>query len=136
MAISTQQVLSTIGVSRSSSCVCLADRIGTAASFDGRVAHAGVEVAGAKVVGVVPADAAAALRRVEERPRLAVVLRDQPAGEVERRAGDVRVDIDAAGEDDHAGRVDRARPPSTSATILPSEMQTSRTTPLTPFVGS
>ena len=32
-AMSTQQVLSTIGVSRNSSCVCLAERTGTAASL-------------------------------------------------------------------------------------------------------
>jgi hypothetical protein len=38
----------------------------------------------------------------------ALVLGREGAGEVERAAGDVRVDIDAAGEDDHAGGVDDA----------------------------
>ena len=63
----------------------------------------------AKVVGVGAADAAAALRRVHE---LAALRRwssgIMAAGEVERGAGDVRVDVHAAGEDDHAGRVDGA----------------------------
>ena len=62
----------------------------------------------ANVVGVGPPMPRAALRRAEECRGLAVILRGHRAGEVERGAGDVRVDIDAAGKDDHAGRVDRA----------------------------
>ena len=37
-----------------------------------------------------------------------MILRGHRPGEVERGAGDVGVDIHAAGEDDHAGRVDHA----------------------------
>ena len=38
----------------------------------------------------------------------ALILRHEAAREVESSAGDVRVNIDAAGEDDHPGRVDRS----------------------------
>jgi hypothetical protein len=37
---------------------------------------------------------------------LPVLLRDEPAGEVERRPGDMSVNVHPAGEDDHPGGVD------------------------------
>ncbi len=75
---------------------------------DRRPAHAGVEVAGDVGRGGGAADAAAADGGADRRVVAAVVLRDHGAGEVQGGAGDVRVDIDAAGEDDHAGGVDGA----------------------------
>ena len=54
------------------------------------------------------------LRRVHELPGDALVLGDQPAREVERAAGHVRVHVHAAGKNHHAGRVDGARLPSAS----------------------
>ena len=75
---------------------------------DGRPAHAGVQVAGRERRGRDAAEPGATVRRVHERQRPPHVFRRQPAGEVERGAGDVRVDVDAAGKDDHPGRVDRA----------------------------
>ena len=44
----------------------------------------------------------------------------RPRAKLRARAGDVGVDVDAAGKDDHAGRVDRAAAASTSATMRPS----------------
>ena len=62
----------------------------------------------ANVVGVGPPMPAAALRRVQEGRGLALVLRRHRPGKVERGAGDVGVNIHAAGEDEHAGGVDHA----------------------------
>ena len=128
--------LSTMGVSRSSSWVCLADRTGTAASIDGRPAHAGVEIAGGEGRRRRPADAGAAQRRVQERVGLAMVFRGHGAGEVDGGAGDVGVDVHAAGEDDHAGRVDRAAACPRRRRSRPSAMQMSLITPLMPLAGS
>ena len=75
---------------------------------DRRPAHAGVEVAGDVGRRRGAADAAAAHGGAGERRVAAVVLRDHGPGEVEGGAGDVRVNVHAAGEDDHAGRVDGA----------------------------
>ena len=88
-----------------------------------------------KVVGRQPADARrrAGVRR--NGAALAVVLRDHGAGEVERGAGDVGVDVDAAGEDDHARRVDRAAALDVGDDPAVA-MQTSRTSPLMPLAGS
>ena len=90
----------------------------------------------AKVVGVGPPIPARRLGRVQERRGLAVVLRRHRPGEVEGRAGDMGVDIHAAGEDEHAGRVDRAAALDRPTTIRPSAMQMSLTTPLMPLAGS
>ena len=63
----------------------------------------------ANVVGVMPPRPPRRVWRANERPACARWSSGiMAAGEVERAAGDVRVDIDAAGKDDHAGRVDRA----------------------------
>ena len=75
----------------------------------GSPAHAGVHVARGEGGGRGAGQAGAALGRVEDRPRLAVLFGDQSAGEVERRPRDVGVNVHPAGEDDHAGRVDGAR---------------------------
>src|SRR5712692_91675 len=45
---------------------------------------------------------------MDERTGLPVILRGDAPGEVHRGAGDVGVDVDPAGEDDHAAGVDRA----------------------------
>ena len=45
---------------------------------------------------------------MHELPGDALILGNQPAGEVERAAGHVRVNVHAAREDQHAGRVNRA----------------------------
>ena len=101
-----------------------------------RPAHAGVQITGREGRGRHAAEAAAALRRVNELPRGALVFGDEAAGEVERAAGDVRVDVDAAGKHDHAasrrscGRRRRWR------RCGPSSMQRSLTTPSMPFAGS
>ena len=61
----------------------------------------------ANVVGAMPPRP---LRRdlgANERLRAAMVFRRHRAGEVDRAAGDVRVNIDAAGKDDHPRRIDR-----------------------------
>jgi hypothetical protein len=44
----------------------------------------------------------------DERRVAAVVFRDHGPGEVERRAGDVRVNVNAARKNDHARRIDGA----------------------------
>ena len=62
----------------------------------------------AKVVGVGPPMPPRRIGGADERGVAAVVFRDHGAGEVEGGAGDVRVDVDAAGKDDHAGGVDGA----------------------------
>ena len=69
LAISTQQALSTMGVSRSSSCVCLRRQDGHGGFDDGRIAHSGVEVAGGERGGRGPADAAAARVGVRRKAR-------------------------------------------------------------------
>ena len=108
LAISTSEVLSTIGMSCSSSCVCLADRIGTAASLTVVQPMPAYRYPVAKVVGVMPPRPARSSGVCRNFRRGALVLRDEPAGEVEGAAGDVGVDVDAAGKHDHAARVDRA----------------------------
>src|SRR5437667_7650841 len=51
-------------------------------------------------------DSGAELRPAPELTRDALVLRDEPAGEVEGPAGNVGVDVDPAGKNDHAARID------------------------------
>src|SRR3989442_1382567 len=75
---------------------------------DSRVAHAGVEIAGRKGGRRRSPDAGAGVGGVHELARGALVLRRHRAGEVEGAAGNVRVDVNAAGEDDHTGGVDGA----------------------------
>ena len=74
----------------------------------GGVAESGVEVAGDEGGRGRSADAAAAHRRADERGVAAMVLRDHGAGEVEGGAGDMGVNVHAAGENDHARRIDGA----------------------------
>ena len=62
----------------------------------------------AKVVGVGPPRPPRAIGVRMNACVPAVVLRRHRAGEVERPAGDVRVNVDAAGEDDHPRGVDGA----------------------------
>jgi len=73
-----------------------------------REAHAGVEVAGGERRGSHPAEAAAPRFGANEGLSAAMVFGRHRAGEIDRAAGDVGVNVDAAGEDDQAGSVDRA----------------------------
>ena len=76
---------------------------------DGRPPHAGVQISGGKRGRRHAAEAGAAIEAVQELARRAMVLRHQPAREVEGAAGDVRVNVHAARHHDHAACVDRAR---------------------------
>ena len=73
-----------------------------------RPAHAGVQVTGGEGGGRHAAQAGAAIDAVQELARHALVLGDEAAREVERAAGDVRVDIHAAGHHDGAAGIDGA----------------------------
>jgi hypothetical protein len=75
---------------------------------DGRPAHAGIQIAGRERRRGHPPDTGAELRRVHELAGDALIFGDEPAGEVERAAGDVRVHVHAAREDDHSGGVNGA----------------------------
>ena len=112
--------LSTMGVSRSSSCVCLARQDRHGRLVDGGVAHAGVEVAGGEGGGRRPAEPHPPLGRVEERERLAagvsgVIARAKlsaaPATWVWTSTPPGKTTMPVASI---------VRPPSTSATIRPS----------------
>ena len=61
-------------------------------------AHTRVEVAGRERRWCHPADAGPAFRRMDEFPRGALILRNEPACEIEGAPGNVRVDVDAAGQ--------------------------------------
>jgi len=97
-----------MGVSCSSSCVCLAERIGTAALVDCRPAHAGVQIAGRERGGRDASEPGPEVLRVHEGKTPAHILRREPSRKVQRGARDVGVDIHAAGEHNQAGRVDGA----------------------------
>ena len=71
-------------------------------------AHAGVQITGGERGRRHAADAGAQLRRVHELPGDALIFRNEAAGEIERAAGHVRVNVHPTGEDHHAGRVDCA----------------------------
>ena len=75
---------------------------------DRRPPHPGVQISGGERGRRQAADAGPELRRVHELPGDALILGNQPAGEVERAAGHVRVNVHPARENQHAGRVDRA----------------------------
>src|SRR6185503_2597233 len=71
-------------------------------------AHPRVQITCREGRGGHAADSTAELRSVHELTRDALVLRHEPAGEVEGPAGDVGVDVDAAGKYERTGRVDCA----------------------------
>ena len=73
-----------------------------------RPAHAGIQIAGRERRRGHAAHAGAAVWCVQKFPGDALVLGNEPAREVEGAAGDVRVDVDTAGEHDHAARIDGA----------------------------
>ena len=74
----------------------------------GRPSHPGVQVAGSERRRCQAADARAKLWCMDELPGEALVFWNEAAGEIQGASGDVSVHIDAAGEDKHAGRVDRS----------------------------
>ena len=74
----------------------------------GRPAHAGVEIAGNIGGRRRSADAAAAHGSANHGRIATVILGNHRPREIERGAGDVRVNINPARKDDHAGGVDGA----------------------------
>ena len=75
---------------------------------DGRPAHPGVQIPGCEGRGRDAAEPGAMLRSMQERNGPPVVLRRQPPREVQRRTGDMAVDVDPAREDQQAACIDRA----------------------------
>ena len=73
-----------------------------------RPAHAGVQIARREGRRRHAADTGPTIEAVQELARAALILGHQPAREVERATGNVRVDVHAAGHHDHARRVDHA----------------------------
>ena len=73
-----------------------------------RPAHAGVQIARREGRRRHAADTGPTIEAVQELARAALILGYQPAREVERATGNVRVDVHAAGHHDHARRVDHA----------------------------
>src|SRR5687768_13379493 len=71
-------------------------------------AHPRVQIPCREGGGGHAADSTAELLSVHELARDALVLRHEPAGEVEGPAGDMGVDVDPAGKNERAARVDCA----------------------------
>src|SRR6185436_14105342 len=75
---------------------------------DRRPAHAGVEIARGERGGSHASQTAAARFGPNKRLGAAMILRRHGAGEVDRSAGDMRVNIHAAGEDNHSACINRS----------------------------
>ena len=76
--------------------------------IDGRPAHRCIQVAGGKGRWGRAAETGAKVPCMRERHGPSVAFRCHPPGKIQGRAGHVGVDVDSAGQDDQAARVDRA----------------------------